>query len=75
MLEVYYWVWRLLGLGVVLALVYVGWHTLRAHGIVKPRKRDALARGLLNACRDHWEAGGTVVFRGRDGKERAVKRC
>ena len=85
MLELYYWAWRLLILGVVIAVIYgvarelngvareLNWLSGRA--MKRRSKQDAIARGLLNTCRDHWEAGGQVVFRARDGKERTLKRC
>jgi hypothetical protein len=75
MLEVYYWAWRLLGLGIGCYLV---WYLVRLlwRDIGGPeRADDAVARGVLKACRKHWKRGGTVVFRNQDGTRKTLRRC
>jgi hypothetical protein len=74
-LEIYYWAWRLLGLG---AGCYLVWYLVRLlwRDIWGPeRADDAVARGVLRACRKHWKIGGTVVFRNQDGSTKTLRRC
>ena len=79
MLEVYWWMWAAL----VGALAFFSFGAVAAASCLlhaskllrRQARTNSLARALLAACRDHWDTGGTMVFRGRDGKERTLKRC